>query len=99
MRRVLEQLGAAGLERGHLPAADALPSMRVLVHAVDAVDDVARRASDLQHALLVRQLEDLPAEANETESTHVVIELLHQVEEPGHGIKLVALDLAEVLHR
>src|SRR6185436_15019148 len=57
MRGVLLQLREARLELQDLPTADAASAIGVVVHTVDAVDDVFGALGDQQHPLLVRHLE------------------------------------------
>jgi hypothetical protein len=93
--RGLDQLRVPGLEDLDLPTPDRPPPVRVLIHPVDAVNDVARAVRHLEHALLVRQLEDLSPEPQQAEPAHALIELLHEAEEPVDRVKLVGTHPAQ----
>src|SRR5262249_3814135 len=97
MRRRLLELGKSRLEPHYLPLADADAAVRVMVHVVDPVDPVPRRLRDLQKPLLVRNLEQRTPHLDEPVSADVLVELLHQLEEPSDRVPTLGLDALELL--
>jgi hypothetical protein len=78
MCRVLLELRHARLELQHRPAADAATAVGVVIHAVDAVNDVLGRLGVQQHALLVRCLEQTPPHLHQAVLADVRFQNLHQ---------------------